>query len=268
MTAPRPILDGVRAGTNLANGPSDDGPEHGRRDRHAGRRYAHERRSRVGTAADQIRQALEQDILTNRLLPGDRLDETRLAERFGISRTPVREALSQLAASGLVEIRRNRGATVTRLGLAELVEMFEVMAELEGMCGRLAAQRASEQELTALQEAHEDCARHAAAGQSDDYYKANMAFHEAIYRASHNRFLAAETVRLRNRLSPYRRLQLRRRNRLTESFAEHESIVAAIREGRGGDADALLSRHVTRQSGSFNDFLASLPTEYLKSEAS
>lgn len=224
--------------------------------------------SGVGSTAEQIRRALEQDIVTNVLVPGERLDEASLAQRFGISRTPVREALSKLAASGLVEMRPNRGATVTRLALSELVEMFEVMAEFEGMCGRLAAQRASEQELKALTIAHESCADFAESGRSDVYYQANMAFHEAIYAASHNRFLAAETVRLRNRLSPYRRLQLRRRNRLTESFAEHEQIVAAIRDGRGDDADALLRRHVTRQSGSFNDFLASLPTEYLKTEAS
>ena len=91
--------------------------------------------------AIQIKQALEQEIVVGQLPPGKRLDEVQLAERFQVSRTPIREALQLLAANGLVQRFPRRGAFVTEIGIDSLIEMFEVMAELEGMCGRLAARR-------------------------------------------------------------------------------------------------------------------------------
>jgi DNA-binding GntR family transcriptional regulator len=103
-----------------------------------------------------------------------------------------------------------------------------------------------------------------AASDADGYYQANVAFHEAIYRGSHNRYLADRTLTLRNRLAPYRRVQLRNRNRPQESFDEHEAILDAIVHGRPEEADRLLQRHVTVQGGSFHDFLASLPDDVLK----
>ena len=95
----------------------------------------------TGRRADSIRETLEQVIVTEAFADGDRLDETRLSERFSVSRTPLREALQMLAASGLVQLVPHRGAYVRHPGVVELVQMFEVMAELEGMCGRLAAKR-------------------------------------------------------------------------------------------------------------------------------
>ena len=97
--------------------------------------------------AERLRLALEKDIFLLRLQPGDRLDEASLAQRFGTSRTPVREALRQLAASGLVEIRAHRGAEVSRLSIPQLLEMFEFMSVLEGVCARFAAERATAEEL-------------------------------------------------------------------------------------------------------------------------
>ena len=216
------------------------------------------------STGQKLRRAIEQEIVTQKLSPGARLDEVALANRFGTSRTPVREALLQLASTGLVEVRPRRGAVVAKLSLSELVEMFEVMAELEGMCGRLAAQRATEDEIAQLMEIHETCKAHAEADRADAYYDENVRFHEAIYGASHNRFLAQQTIALRNRLAPYRRLQLRRRNRPVESFAEHELVATAIREARPDEAERLLREHVTKQSGSFGDFVLSLPSELLK----
>ncbi|MGI9413267.1 MAG: GntR family transcriptional regulator [Hyphomicrobiales bacterium] len=218
----------------------------------------------MSSTGQKLRRAIEQEIVTQKITPGARLDEVALAQRFGTSRTPVREALLQLASSGLVEVRPRRGAVVAQLSLSELVEMFEVMAELEGMCGRLAAQRATEEELEQLMQIHETCKAHAQANRADAYYDENVRFHEAIYGASHNRFLAQQTIALRNRLAPYRRLQLRRRNRPVESFEEHEQIAAAICEAKPDEAERLLREHVTKQSGSFGDFVLSLPSEYLK----
>jgi DNA-binding GntR family transcriptional regulator len=210
--------------------------------------------------ADRIRQSLEQDIVTGALPPGRRLDEVRLAERFAVSRTPVREALMQLSASGLVEIRPRQGATVAALGLKRMVEMFEVMAELEGLCARMAARRMSTDERAELQRIHAVTQRFVASPDPDAYYAANLDFHEAIYAGSHNGFLAEQTRALRQRLAPYRRIQLRRQGRIADSFAEHEAVVRAILAGDAEEAGRLASQHVTVQRGAFTDFLSTLPT--------
>ena len=214
----------------------------------------------VSERVSTLAKVLEQEIILGRLQPGERLDETSLAERFEVSRTPVREALRDLASIGLVEVRPRRGAIVASPSLKDLLEMFEVMAELEGMCGRLAARRLSEEERTELRRLHEQSRRFVDAGDHDGYYEANVAFHEAIYRGGQNRFLADQTRRLRNRLAPYRRLQLSRRNRLAESFAEHGRILRAIADGDERRVDELMQAHVTVQGGSITDFVASLST--------
>src|SRR5207237_5339650 len=100
-------------------------------------------RQQPQTRSGELREILEEEIATGRLPPGTRLDETELSERFKVSRTPIREALIQLASIGIVEARPRRGAIIPQLTPQRLVEMFEVMAELESMCGRLAARRMS-----------------------------------------------------------------------------------------------------------------------------
>ena len=208
--------------------------------------------------ADQLRQVLEEDIATGRLPPGSRLEEVVLAERFGVSRTPIREALQKLSASGLVELRPRRSAVVASLSLEKLLEMFEVMAETEAICGRLAARRMLPEERDALQAQHERCARAVRSGDADSYYAENAAFHGLIYAGTHNDFLAGEVRRLRRRLQPYRRLQLRVRGRLESSFQEHAAITEAIANGRAEDAAELLRSHVSLQGDRFGDWLASL----------
>ena len=100
--------------------------------------------------AQKLRDALEDDIVNGILRPGDRLDEAALAERFRVSRTPIREAFKSLVGSGLVETVPNRGTFVANVGLPGLIEMFEVMAELEGMCARLATRRITDTESAEL----------------------------------------------------------------------------------------------------------------------
>ena len=216
------------------------------------------------TRGAQMRRKLEQEIVTGTLPPGTRLDEVTLATRFGVSRTPVREAIRQLASAGLVELRPRRGAVVTATGLKDLIEMFEVMAELEGLCGRLAARRMSEAERRNLAAIHDALAGDLQAADPDSYYDRNEAFHEAIYAGSHNAFLAEQTRALRNRLAPYRRLQLRRLHRLQESFTEHEAILQAIDAQDGETAGQLMTQHVTVQQGSFADFVSTLPSDVLR----
>ncbi len=213
--------------------------------------------------SEELLKQLEQEILTGELQPGTRLDEKSLTERFNVSRTPVREALHKLSTIGLIDILPRRGATVRKVGLKELIEMFEVMAELEGLCGALATQRMTNEELDRLRKRHEETLQLVQSGKYDEYYDANVLFHECIYKGSHNNFLAEQTMNLRNRVAPYRRIQLRTPKRLETSFAEHETILHAMENRDSEQASQLLKSHVTIQQGSFNNFIATLPLELL-----
>ena len=209
--------------------------------------------------SDQLREAIEEKIAMGDYPPGKRLDEAELLTECGVSRTPLREALIQLASLGLIELRPRRGAVVAQLGPQQLIEMFEVMAELEAMCGRLAARRITVTEQKELIAAHQACKAAAESDGPDAYYYANERFHYAIYAASHNSFLAAEARQLHRKLRVYRRLQLRLRNRVSNSFAEHDGIVAAILAGNGELTDERLRKHILIQGERFGDLVASIP---------
>jgi DNA-binding GntR family transcriptional regulator len=208
--------------------------------------------------SDQLREAIEEEIAMGRLSPGSRVDEQELGERFGVSKTPIREALIQLASSGLVEIRRRKGATVSVLAPQRLFEMFDVMAELEATCARLASRRMLPANEAALKRALEACRQAAQAGDPDAYFHENETFHRAIYTASGNEFLAEQALALHRRLRPYRRLQLRVRDRMSRSLGEHEAIVEAMLQGDGELAAQRLRGHVTVQGERFSDLVASL----------
>ncbi len=199
--------------------------------------------------------AIENDIVTGCHGWGERLDEQRLAARHGVSRTPIREALRHLAAGGLVVLRPNRGAFVAQRGVGDLVEMFEVMAELEAMCARLAARRITPDRLAALQAAHRACLD---TGDADGYYYANEAFHQQIYAAAGNAFLQRQALDLHRQLKPYRRLQLRVPGRIAGSRAEHQAIVDAIAAADPAAAQAAMQAHVVIQGSRFSDFIAAV----------
>lgn len=208
--------------------------------------------------SEELRLAIEEEIVVGHFPPGMRLDEAQLSERFGASRTPLREALIQLAAEGLVEMRPRRGAVVAEVTPQRLVELFEVMAELEAMCARLAARRISAAELTRLEAAHVACQELTDGTDLDAYFEANERFHDLIYSASHNEVLAEETRRMHRRLRGYRRLQLRVRDRLTGSLAEHAAVVAAIASGDAEGAARAQRDHLLIQGERFSDLLASM----------
>jgi len=208
--------------------------------------------------ADSIADTLEELIFTGAFNDGDRLDETRLAQQFHVSRTPIREALGRLVASGLAEQMPRRGVFIRQPGPVELLEMFETMAEIEGVCGRLAATRISEHALAELDEANTLCNAAVAAGDPEAYYRHNERFHRVIYREAGNAFLEGEALRLHRRLKPFRRLQLRVRGRMAQSMAEHEAIVATLREGAAERAAQALRDHVAIQGEKFHRLLASL----------
>lgn len=208
--------------------------------------------------ADLIAEQLEERIFAGIYLDGDRLDEVRLAEQFGVSRTPLREALQRLARSGLVELIPRRGAFVRQPGPVELMEMFEVMAEFEAVCGRLAAKRITDDALADLHDANDKCQAAVEAQDPDSYYAENERFHQIIYRESGNEFLATETNNLHRRLQPYRRQQLRFRGRMAQSMSEHRAILDALEKGDSEAAAIALRDHVAIQGEKFHSLMATL----------
>lgn len=209
--------------------------------------------------AEAIADELEEMILSVAFADGERLDEVRLAERFGVSRTPIREAIQRLSLTGLVELRPRRGAFVRQPNAVELVEMFEVMAEFEAICARLASGFITDEALETLKAANAECAAAVAENDADGYYRSNERFHHILYAQSGNRFMEGEALRLHRRLKPYRRLQLRLRGRMAQSLAEHGEVIAALEAGDGSRAARQIYDHVAVQGEKFRRLMATLP---------
>ena len=146
------------------------------------------------TRAEELRLQLADEIVRGGLPPGTALDETDIARRFKVSRTPVREALRQLVASGLVDARAHRGAVVARPSIERLTGMFEAMAELEALCAGLAAERMSPAERHRLEAIHEELRVLSYAGNPDRFHEVNERFHNAIYAGSQNGYIAEITL--------------------------------------------------------------------------
>lgn len=211
-----------------------------------------------GNRADFIAKTLEEQIVTGVVPNGARLDELRLAAEFEVSRTPIREALQKLALTGLVEHIPNRGVFVQNPDVGRLVQLFEVMAELEASCARLAARRITDAGLDELAGANLACQAALAAQDSDGYYRENERFHRTIYAHSGNPILAEETLRYARQLQVYRRMQLHLRGRMAQSMAEHEVILTALKAGQPEAAAEALRAHVAVQGERFHHLLSTL----------
>lgn len=205
--------------------------------------------------AEFVRQRLGEAIMTGDLAPGSFLSEGRIAEDLGVSRTPVREAIRILAGDGLVTLRPRQRAVVRGQTATEIIDQFEAMSELEAACARLAARRRSAEDIAAMERAQADCVRYAELDRIEDYYPANVAFHEAIFRASGNVYLAAETRKLRDRLRFLRISQGRLPGRLPESSAEHVKVLDAIRQQDAEAAAGEMRTHLIIQGESLRTML-------------
>ncbi|WP_131857000.1 GntR family transcriptional regulator [Bosea sp. BK604] len=196
------------------------------------------------TRTEALRLQLADEIVSGALEPGTPLDEQELASRFGVSRTPVREAIRQLSASGLVSVRPHRGAVVALPTPRQLDDMFEAMAELEGLCAGMAARNMTIGERRALEALHEELRVLVQQGDPLRYHERNEAFHTAIYAGSHNSYLADITLMTRTRVAPFRRAQFRAAGRLGGSYQEHDLVVQAILRGDRDAAAEAMRAHI------------------------
>ncbi|MCY1254212.1 Transcriptional regulator NanR [compost metagenome] len=210
---------------------------------------------------DHLREVLAAEIHDGKLLPGDSLDEASLAERFEVSRTPVREALLQLSAQGLVKIVPRSGTYVARLSLPELFAMFELLAELESVCAKLAARRMTKQETEMLRAAHEAAASSCDARDPEAYAVANSRFHQVLYDGCHNPFLKAQIEFIRKRTQVYRQNLFARTARIAVSHQDHGRIVEAIEAGDSAAAAQHMLDHISVGGRDFAEFLSISPPE-------
>jgi DNA-binding GntR family transcriptional regulator len=203
------------------------------------------------TQAERLADAIADAVLSGEFGPGLRLDETMLAERYGVSRTPVREALRRLAATGLIEVRPRRGATVAQATSAQLEQLFGAMAELEATCARLAAVSMTPIERRRLQSLHDSMSAIVQLDNREGYTEANVAFHSQLYVGAHNEILADIAGGLRRRVAPFRRAQFRTQGRLARSHAEHAAVVKAVMACDAEAAHAAMFHHMSLVEDSF-----------------
>ncbi len=212
------------------------------------------------TRADELRQILADEIVRGKISPGDTLDEIAIARRFNVSRTPVREAIRQLAASGLVDARPHRAAIVARPSHDDLIGMFEVMAELEGLCAYYAAERMTSAERAGLQQVHDDLRVLMQDGDPQNYHETNQLFHGAVYAGAHNSYLTELTAATRTRVQPFRRAQFRNLGRLAKSHTEHDRVVTAIHRADSAAAQKAMRDHIMTVFEEFEAYLDLIAT--------
>ncbi|WP_334187069.1 GntR family transcriptional regulator [Noviherbaspirillum sp.] len=213
----------------------------------------------TGSQLDRIRAALQHDIETGLLRPGTPVDEKELADRFGVSRTPVREALLTLAAHNLVRIVPRSGIYVYSPEPAELVSMLEALAELEAVVVRMSTLRMDQRERDELQRlctlTHEAALR----GDRHAYETSNQAFHEALYNGARNDIIVEQVRQLRLRLAAFRRKVRDQPGRLQSAAEEHNHIVESLLRNDTERAAQGMREHILAKGRAFADLLFASP---------
>lgn len=187
---------------------------------------------------------LRTEILDGRLEPGAELIEVALAEQLGVSRGPLREAISRLAAEGLVTVSPRRGAVVRSLSKEEFLELYQVREALERMAVQLAVPRLTDEQFEELASLNAEMETHAAGNEVESFFEANLAFHARLLEASGNRKLEELYRQLLGQLGRYRLRSLTLRGNLKRSVSEHKAILRAARRGDAERAAQLMAEHI------------------------
>ncbi len=183
-------------------------------------------------------------IVEGRLEPGSKVSEKQLCELFGISRTPLREALKVLATEGLIVLLPNRGARVAEVTGKDMAELFPVMGALEGLAGELACARITDAEIAEIRARHHEMLAHHSRGDRASYFVANQAIHEAIVAAARNGVLTAMYDSSRGRIRLARFMANVTRERWDEAVREHGDILAALEQRDGDRLRSILQGHI------------------------
>jgi DNA-binding GntR family transcriptional regulator len=193
---------------------------------------------------EEVAERLRTSIFSHELAPGSWIDEQAIAREYGISRTPMREAIKILAAEGLITMQMRRGAYVTEVSKSDLNQIFTVLALLEGQACRETALRASEGQLEALDSIHMKLERAAADRDLDQFFAINQSFHDKLQEISNNPWMKRVIDDLRKVLKLQRRDSLSKRGRMESSLVEHRKILSALLARDADLSEKLMKEHL------------------------
>ena len=195
---------------------------------------------------EDVAERLRAQIFSHELAPGSWLDEQSLALAFGISRTPMREAIKVLASEGLVTTKMNKGAYVTEVDRRDLEQIFTVLSLLEGQAAKETAIKATEGQLTLLDDLHHRLEKAAADRDLEQFFEINVKFHDMIQEIAGNKWMNGVIIDLRKVLKLQRRDSLSRSGRLLSSLLEHREILQAVLKRDPSAAEAAMRKHLAR----------------------
>lgn len=204
--------------------------------------------------ADKIRVLIRKNLLVS----GTRLNEQKLCDQLGVSRTPLREAFRMLSAEGLVNILPNKGVCVTVLPLDEVFHMFEAMGIMEGNCAHLACDRLSDADLEELNKLHGQLEKHYKNGDQEGYIDCNHEYHTFVQEKAGNPVLSKMVSSLRGVILLYRYRQIYHPGRFSQSMEEHRRLIEAFRARDGNRVERLMRQHLQKQGQAFVSYYAEL----------
>lgn len=217
--------------------------------------------------SERIRQSIEEDIRAGNLLPGDLIDESEIARKFKVSRTPVREALLQLEAQSMLISQPRQGMVVAKMDLRQLLAIWELLYEMEGVCARLACERMTREEIEQLEKVHLEALSIVENDDLTGWRAANHAFHDVLYQGCRNPYLRQEILRLRARTGAYLQHAFSALGRLRSSYEQHGEVLRAIQARDPSQAHEKMMQHISLDQGArgLTDFLINLPSSLISS---
>lgn len=210
------------------------------------------------TLHDELLERLRVMIIDGDLVPGEKVPEKSLCERFAVSRTPLREALKVLANDGLVTLTPNRGATIADLSLEDLKEAFPVIAALEALAGEMACANITDAEITKIKQLHKKMIGYYETRALKPYFQINQQIHEMILAAARNQTLSSLYKSLEGRVRQARYLANMSTSRWTEAVQEHERMIVALEARDGEKLAGILKSHLANKFETVNDALQDL----------
>ncbi len=216
-------------------------------------------------ASEKIHSLIEQDIKNGVLLPGDSIDENTIALKHNLSHTPIREALIKLQAQGLITSLPRGGMIVAKMSLQQLLTVWELLAELEGVAAKLACQRMTAAELAGLKTLHQSAACIVQSEDIEGWQKSNLLFHEIIYKATRNPYLRQEVLRIRTVTGYYRKHAFGALGQIQTSYEQHEKIISALETRDLTLAFEAMNHHMSPATNTtgLTNFIINIPQESL-----
>ena len=208
---------------------------------------------------DELVERLRDLIGTSALASGEKIQEMVLCKQFGVSRTPLREALKVLASEGIVTLQPHRGATVATLSVSELEEVFPVMGALESVAGEMACSRITDKEIAEIAALHRKMVEHWRRRELQPYFAINQAIHQAILEATRNETLKAVYRGLAGRVRTARYVANMSDERWHEAVTEHEAILAALQARDGAGLAAIMKNHLANKLTTVKAWLTGHP---------